>query len=340
MNLSQEIQDKINLKTKPIGSLGELENIALQIAELQKTPEPQIKKPTVLVFAGDHGIATTGLVSPFPQEVTFQMVMNFLQGGAAINVFSRQNSLDLKVIDTGVNFEFEPHANLISAKIAHGTRNYLEEPAMSFEQLNDSLAWGSQHIKSLIQEGVNTVGFGEMGISNTSSAALIMSGLTQVPLKDCVGKGTGVNDEQFTTKLRTLEEVQSKYPGNLSPKEILRHFGGFEIAQMCGAMLEAHEQNMIIVVDGFISTSAFLIAHALQPGIMKNAIVSHQSDENGHAAMLRFLNVKPLLQLGLRLGEGTGAALAMPLIQSSVHFLNQMASFESAQVSNKAEHES
>jgi nicotinate-nucleotide--dimethylbenzimidazole phosphoribosyltransferase len=340
MNLAQAIQNKIGLKTKPTGSLGELERIAFQIACVQGTTHPQIKLPTLLVFAGDHGIATTNLVSPFPQEVTHQMVMNFLQGGAAINVFSQQNSINLKIIDSGVNYDFDPHPSLISAKISKGTRNYLEEPAMTQQQLDQSLAWGRQHILNLLHDDVNTVGFGEMGISNTSSAALIMSAITQIPLEKCVGRGTGANDEQLLIKRKTLKEAQAKYTLDLDALEALRHFGGFEIAQMCGAMLEAFEQNMILVVDGFISTAAFMVAYSLHPEIIKNTLFSHQSNEEGHAKMLQYLNAKPLLTLDLRLGEGTAVALAMPLIQSSILFLNQMASFDSAQVSNIDHHDS
>jgi nicotinate-nucleotide--dimethylbenzimidazole phosphoribosyltransferase len=354
-SLEQSLQHKINLKTKPTGALGRLEEIALQVGSIQQSLNPQINNPHIIVFAGDHGIAKTGLVNPYPQEVTAQMVLNFLNGGAAINVFCRQNNIALKVVDAGINFDWNntiANSNFINAKIGYGTKNYLEEPAMTEAEVNRAIEKGKEIVAAIHQAGCNCIGFGEMGIANTSSASLIMSAILQIPIEECVGRGTGVNDEQLKTKIDTLKRVTNKHALFLthhslsgvegSPLTILQTFGGFEIVMMAGAYLEAAKRKMIIVVDGFISTAALLAAKTLSetdttlsPFVGWGLIFAHCSDENGHRIMLNFLNAKPLLQLGMRLGEGTGAALAIPLIQASVNFLNEMASFETAGVSNK-----
>ncbi len=332
--MEKEIQHKIDFKTKPLGALGQLEKTAKQIALYQNTLEPALKNPHILVFAADHGIANEG-VSAYPQEVTFQMVMNFLNGGAAINVFSKKNNITLKIIDAGVNFDFETNKELISTKIAYGTKSFLSSDAMTQSELDECFGFGKDLVQHLKKINCNVVGFGEMGIGNTSSASMIMHYITQLPLEECVGKGTGLQDEQLKKKLEILTK-SVEFQGKLNdPKEILQKVGGFEIAQMCGAMLEAYHQNMLILVDGFISTAAFLVAQSIEPKCMDAAIFSHQSDESGHSKMLNYLNATPLLKLDLRLGEGTGCAIVYPVIESAVAFLNEMASFESAGVSNK-----
>jgi nicotinate-nucleotide--dimethylbenzimidazole phosphoribosyltransferase len=342
MSYSNEaLQNKIDNKTKTPGSLGRLEEIALQVGAIQESLSPKINHPHILVFAGDHGIAVTGLVNPYPQAVTAQMVLNFIRGGAAINVFCRQYNIELKVIDAGVNADFENISSpqFISAKIGYGTRNYLEEPAMSEEEVNAAMEKGKEILASVHTTGCNCIGFGEMGIGNTSSAALIMSVVTGLPVEQCAGKGTGVNREQMESKIKTLQKVYDKHirvtKHLVSPIEVLRHFGGFEIAMMTGAYLEAAKRKMVIVVDGFICTSALLIAQMIDKNILNNCLFAHTSEEKGHEKMLHFLNVRPLLNLQMRLGEGTGAALAIPLIQSAVNFVEEMASFETAGVSNK-----
>lgn len=334
-NIEKALQHKIDFKTKPQGSLGDLERIASQIGCIQNTLTPSITKPTMVVFAGDHGIATTGLVSQYPQEVTAQMVLNFLQGGAAINAFCSQNDMDLKVVDAGVNFDFPANDQLIDAKIAKGTQNYYEVPAMTPEQLEQALLKGRQIVATLQENGCNLIGFGEMGISNTSSAALIMSSILDIPVADCAGNGTGQNDAGMTKKINALESVQNTHGILNNPKDILATYGGFEIAMICGAMLEAAARNMVILVDGFIVTSALLIAQAIDKNTLDYCLYAHASDEQGHQKMLTFLKARPILNLGLRLGEGTGAALALPIIRASLNFLHQMASFEEAGVSNK-----
>lgn len=353
LSLQQQLQHLIDNKTKPLGALGRLEEVALQVGLIQQTTKPVIQHPHIIVFAGDHGITKTGLVNAFPQEVTAQMVLNFLNGGAAINVFCRQHNLTLKVVDAGVNFDFTSSPiDLINAKIGYGTKNYLEEPAMSITDAKQAIEKGKEIVAHTAAAGCNCIGFGEMGIGNTSTAALIMSAMTRLPVVSFTGRGTGLNDEQLQTKIDTLQQVYEKHALNElkeQPIELLARIGGFEIAMMAGAYLEAVKQKMIVVVDGFITTAALLIANAifiaekqqsLVPGwttLADHCIFSHTSHEAGHEKILKRLGVTPLLNLSMRLGEGTGAALAMPLLQSAVLFLNEMASFESAGVTRNAE---
>jgi nicotinate-nucleotide--dimethylbenzimidazole phosphoribosyltransferase len=331
--LEKELQHKIDFKTKPRGSLGKLEKLALQIGTTQNSLSPVLNKPTIIVFAGDHGIAKAG-VSAYPQEVTYQMVMNFLQGGAAINVFTKQHNINLKVVDAGVNFDFGLDKNLINAKIAQGTKSFLQEKAMTETQLQQCFEKGKEIVTQVANEGCNVLGFGEMGIGNTSSATMLMSYLCNLPIEQCVGRGTGLNDEQLQNKIAILKQAKAFHGSIENPKEVLQTFGGFEIAQMCGAMLTAFENNMIILVDGFIASSAFLVAHKINPKIISNAIFCHLSDEFGHQNLLDFLKAEPILKLHMRLGEGTGCAVAYPIIESAVAFLNNMASFESAGVTD------
>ena len=360
-NLQIDLMHKINYKTKPLGALGRLESIALQIGLIQNTLTPQLNKPTMLVFAADHGITQSG-VSPYPQAVTKQMVLNFLNGGAAINVFAKLNKVTLRIIDAGVNAQFEPHIDLINAKIEidnsqHGTANFLIEPAMSINQCEQALTSGEKLVLNEISLGSNVIGFGEMGIGNTSSASCLMSMLCDLDINQCVGRGAGLDDEGLKDKISILnnainfhalgyhalnqETVNDKnnilnLQSSVNSQQvykILATFGGFEIAMMVGAMLAAAECKCVLLIDGFIASSALLVAHKLQPNILDYCIFSHCSDEFAHREMLKILNVKPLLDLELRLGEGTGAILAYPLVQAAVAFLNEMASFESAGVS-------
>ena len=331
--LESALIQKINTKTKPLGSLGRLEDLALQIGLIQQSLTPQLSKPTMLVFAGDHGIANSG-VSPYPQAVTAQMVLNFLGGGAAINVFARQNGFALRVIDAGVNHVFEAHPDLISAKIGMGTANFLHQPAMTQAQCEQALTCGASIASVEIAAGCNVMGFGEMGIGNTSSASCVMSVLCDLPIEECVGRGTGLDDTGLAQKTITLRQAIKHHALNGQDSlQTLTTFGGFEIAMMVGAMLSAAEQKALLLIDGFIATTALLVATKVQPNIIDYCIFAHCSNENAHRAMLTHLGAKPLLDLGLRLGEGTGAALVYPLVQAAVNFLNEMASFESAGVS-------
>ncbi len=331
--IEQDLQRKIDLKTKPLGSLGSLETIALKIGKIQKTLTPSLSRPTIIVFAGDHGLTEEG-VSPFPKEVTYQMVMNFINGGAAINVFCRQNNIELKVVDAGVDFDFPMELDLIHAKIAYGTKNIIKEPAMTTDICNRAMDKGRQIVKDQFEKGCNIIGFGEMGIGNTSSAALLMNKFTGIPIEECTGRGTGHDNEGLKKKIEILKIASEKYKVT-EPTEVLATYGGLEIAMMCGAYLEARKNGMIILIDGFISTSALLSAFSIDSSVLDNSIFCHVSEESGHKLMLDYLKAKPLLNIGMRLGEGTGAAVAYPIVKAAVSFLNEMASFEDAKVSNK-----
>jgi len=331
--LATQLDDAINNKTKPLGSLGVLERLAKQIGLIQGTRDITITKPAILVFAADHGIVAEG-ISAYPQDVTWQMVENFLAGGAAINVFAAQTGCALRVVDAGVNHDFGARDGLTDRKLAHGTRNFAHEPAMSHDLCQTALAVGAALAAEL--EG-NVVGFGEMGIGNTTAAAALMHKLTATPVAQCVGAGTGLSAEGILHKQRVIEAAVAKHAHATEPLEVLATFGGLEIAMMAGAMLKAAELRKVLLIDGFIVTSALLVAARMQPAILDYCVFAHCSDENGHQQMLAALDAQPLLNLDLRLGEGTGCALAMPLLHAAANFLKQMATFESAQVSEKSE---
>lgn len=334
---SKKIIHKINNKTKPIGSLGTLESIAEKLCLIQNTLTPKLSKPTMLVFAADHGIVNNYPVSSCPQEVTPQMVLNFLEGGAGINVFCKQHGFDLSVIDAGVNFDFEPNNKLINAKIAYGTKDYSVEAAMTKEQCEKAFKISSEIVTEKQAKGSTVISFGEMGIGNTSSASLLMSAVTKQSIETCIGKGAGLTDEGLANKIAILTKVQNFHGVSDNPLVNLQNFGGFEIAMMTGAMLKAAELKMTLIIDGFIATSALLVAQEINKNILDYCLFSHQSNEQGHIKMLDFLNVTSILHLNMRLGEGTGAAIAYPIIQSAEIFINQMASFESAGVVNPAD---
>lgn len=336
MNIQEQLKHKINNKTKPLGSLGKLEKVAMKIGEIQHTLTPEIKKPTILVFAADHGLADAG-VSAFPKEVTAQMVLNFLNGEAAINVFCRQNNIELKIVDAGVDFKFPENKLLIDAKVKNGTENALVKPAMTAEECIHTLSKGKEIVDSVFHSGSNTIGFGEMGIGNTSSASLLMHKYTGISISKCVGHGTGHSEAGLRRKTEILKKVLARHASVSGALNILSTYGGFEIAMIAGAMLRAAELNMVILVDGFIVTSAVLAACNLNNEILDKCIFCHQSEEAGHKLMLEYLKADPLLNLDMRLGEGSGAAVALPIIQSAVNFLNKMASFEDAGVSNQDE---
>jgi nicotinate-nucleotide--dimethylbenzimidazole phosphoribosyltransferase len=332
-NLKAVLSHQINHKTKPLGALGKLEALALQIGQIQQSLTPQLNKPTLLVFAGDHGI-TQSNVSPYPQSVTAQMVLNFLQGGAAINVFARQMHIDLRIIDAGVNHIFASHPDLIDAKIAMGTANFLHQPAMSLNQCEQALTMGERFAKQEIDTGCNIMGFGEMGIGNTSSASSLMSVLCDIPIEQCVGRGTGLDEAGLVHKTSILKQAIAHHALNgQDAMQALTTFGGFEIAMMAGAMLAVAEQKTTLLIDGFIASAALLVAYKMQPHVLDYCVFAHCSNEQAHRQLLSYLNATTLLDLDLRLGEGTGAALAYPLVQAAVNFLNEMASFECAGVS-------
>lgn len=333
--LAQSLLDAINNKTKPLGSLGRLEELAAQIGLVQRSINVVIDQPSILVFAGDHGVVAEG-VSAYPQDVTWQMVENFLANGAAINVFARQNGCALHVIDAGVNHDFGARPGLVDRKVARGTRNFAVEAAMSLQELDIALEHGMALVADLPG---NVVGFGEMGIGNTTAAAALMHKLTDIPVRDCVGAGTGLGPDGVSRKKDVIEAAVARHAGiadAVDPLAVLATFGGFEIAMMTGAMLKAAELRKVLLIDGFIVTSALLVAARLAPAILDYCVFAHCSDEAGHRRMLDAMEARPLLNLGLRLGEGTGAALALPLLHAAVNFLGQMATFASASVSEKS----
>lgn len=328
------IKNKIDNKTKPLGALGLLEDIAFKICKIQNTLTPKLTNPHIIVFAGDHGIALDG-VCIYPQEVTYQMVMNFLAGGAAINVFARQNNIKLKIVDAGVNHDFNEVAGLTDCKVAKGTKSFLRQKAMTNEQCQKAVENGKALVEEVFKDGCNVIGFGEMGIANTSSASVLMHKFTGLSIEECTGKGAGLTDEGLSKKIEVLKTAVGFHAVGNNPMEVLAAFGGYEIASMVGAMLQAAERRMIILVDGFIATSAFLTALNIDRKIFDFALLCHQSDEKGHAKILNFLKTKPILSLDMRLGEGTGCAVAYPVLLSAVNFINQMASFEDAGVSKE-----
>jgi nicotinate-nucleotide--dimethylbenzimidazole phosphoribosyltransferase len=332
--LAPALKTKIDQKTKPPGALGQLEALALQIGLIQNSLSPSLTHPHIVVFAGDHGVAASG-VSAYPQSVTAQMVTNFLSGGAAINVFAKQHGIALRIVDAGVNGNLRPFTGLVDAKIGNGTRNFLSHPAMTSEQCLSALLAGAELVLTLYRTGCNCIGFGEMGIGNTSSASLLMHCLTGLPLEQCVGRGTGLSDRQLRHKLDILRQAVERHSHVSGPFEVLATFGGFEIAMMTGAFLKAAELKMVIPVDGFIACSALLVAAELHPDVLDYCIFSHVSGEQGHRALLDRFRARPLLNLDLRLGEGSGIALAYPLLQSAVGFLNEMATFAEAGVDSR-----
>lgn len=336
-----KIQHTIDHKTKPLGALGDLEVVARKIACIQQTLSPRLNAPNLVVFAADHGIANEG-VSNYPPKVTRQMVLNFVAGGAAINVFCRQHAIALTIVDAGVKGGFDdlkdtisPSTDFISHSIAPGTKNFAQEPAMTLTECETALEKGAQIVQKIAETGCNVIGFGEMGIGNTSSAAVLMHKFAGIPLADCVGRGTGLDDAGTVRKLKILQAAVEKHPSAQTPLEVLATFGGFEIVQMCGAMLQAAQHKMVVMVDGFIASAALLAASRFYPAVLDYCIFCHQSDEKGHRKLLDFWQAEPVLKMSLRLGEGTGCALAYPILRSAVVFMNEMASFESAGVSQK-----
>ena len=338
---SQALQHKIDNKTKPLGSLGRLEALALQLGEILGTDSPVLQDPQLVVFAGDHGLVRRG-VSAYPSDVSWQMVENFLAGGAAVSVFARANQIALTVVDCGVNHDFlagfpagAVRPGLCVCKVAgaeHGTADSSEQAAMTALQCQQAVQHGVALVKTL---SGNALLLGEMGIGNTSAASLLLARLAGLDIALCTGAGTGLDAAAVQRKTSILREVLARHPKATAPLDALAAFGGFEIATMVGAVLQAAHERRVIVVDGFIASSAVLVAHALEPQVLQRCVFAHRSGERGHEFMLQHLGVQALLDLGLRLGEGSGAALAWPLLQAACAMLREMASFESAGVSEK-----
>lgn len=333
--LRAALHRKIAGKTKPLGALGQLEALALQIGLVQQSLTPQLRRPSLTIFAADHGLAQAG-VSAYPAAVTPQMVHNFLAGGAATNVFARQQGFALQVVDAGVNAEFAAALPLRHEKIAHGTANALHQPALTAEQLQRCLRTGQRIAHEEVAKGSNVLAFGEMGIGNTSSASLLTHLLAGIALADCTGRGTGLDDAGLARKQAVLEAVVRRVgAGPHDACRALREVGGFEVAMMTGAMLGAAQKGALIIIDGFIASAALLAAMHIAPAVRDYAVFGHRSEEGGHPPLLAHLQAKPLLQLDLRLGEGSGAVLAYPLLQAACGFLNDMSSFAEAGVSGQ-----
>lgn len=340
---SQSIQHRIDQKTKPLGALGLLEKVAHQLALIQSQGKEaavehiELNKPSIIIFAGDHGIADEG-VSIAPSAVTQQMVLNFLSGGAAINCFCAVNNVDITVVDTGILLPVESDSDmLISQRLGPRTNNFANEAAMSLQTVERGIELGTELVSRTISNGTNIIMFGEMGIGNTSSASAILSALANRTAVECVGLGTGINNEQLARKVAVVEQGVARCKGIDAKevkdiKEVLAQVGGYEIVQMVGAFLGAYQNRTPVLVDGFIVSVAAYVATLIEPSCRDYMIFAHRSEESGHKILLELLDAEPLLDLGLRLGEGTGAALAMPIIRAAAEFYNNMASFESAGV--------
>ena len=321
--------------TKPIGSLGRLEDLAAQIVAIRQERYADPLSKAVYIFAADHGVVEEG-VSAYPREVTRQMVLNFLAEGAAINVLARQHGVALHVVDVGVDADLNNTTGLLHHKIRRGTRNMLREAAMSDEEVEQALAVGAQLGTEAAAAGHTMLAIGEMGIGNTTSASAITCALTGASAALATGQGTGIEPEAYAHKVRIVEAAVAKHCSVATastPLEILRCLGGLEIAAMTGMMLAAARHNLVIVVDGFISTAAAALAAAIEPNVLGYLIAGHRSEEPGHQLLLQHLKLTPVLTLGMRLGEGTGAVLAMPVVESAIGLYNRMATFTSAGVS-------
>ena len=337
---TQALQSKLDQKTKPLGSLGQLESLALQVGQILGTESPVLQQPQLVVFAGDHGLAARG-VSAYPSDVTWQMVENFLSGGAAVSVLARQHGIHLTVVDCGVRHDFlaglsqgATRPGLLVRKVVNGdqgTADASTQAAMTQPQCLQAIANGRDIVKQLPG---NALLLGEMGIGNSSAAALLLARLTGHAIEACTGAGTGLDDAGIARKTAVLREVLQHHANATGPLAALAAFGGFEMATMLGAVMQAAHERRVVVVDGFITSAVVLVAHALQPLVLQRCVFAHRSGERGHALMLDHLKAKPLLAMGLRLGEGSGAALAWPLLESACAVLRGMASFAQAGVSS------
>ncbi|TWV11256.1 nicotinate-nucleotide--dimethylbenzimidazole phosphoribosyltransferase [Bacteroidaceae bacterium HV4-6-C5C] len=323
--------DKINNLTKPKGSLGMLEELALQIGWIQQTLSPSLQQPQNIIFAADHGIVEEG-VSLSPKEITWQQISNFLHGGAGVNFLCRQHGFMLKIVDAGVDYDLPYEKGIINMKVRKGTRNYLHEAAMTEEEMSLCMERGATIVRQCHEEGTNVISFGEMGIGNTSASSVWTSLFTGLPLEKCVGAGSGLDNKGIRHKYEILKQSIENYKGDNSARDIIRYFGGLEMVMAIGGMLQAAELKMVILVDGFIMTSCLLAASKLYPEVMDYAIYGHCGDEIGHKLLLDNMNAKPVLNLNLRLGEGTGAICAYPIIQSAVRMINEMDNFAHASI--------
>ncbi len=328
------IQQKIDNLNKPKGSLGRLEELAMQVCLIQQTLEPSTAHPCHLLLGADHGIEREG-VSVSPREVTWQQMINFTRGGGGVNMFCRQHDFKLRIVDVGVDYDLSNVSGIINRKIARGTKNFLYEPAMSEEEFDRAIAVGVDLVDACIGEGCRVLSIGEMGIANTSPSSIWMHLFGNIPLEECIGAGAGLDTPGIRHKYEVLSQAVEHYhqwSENQSQVAPLRYFGGYEMIAAIGAMLRAAEQHLIILVDGFIMTACAIAAVQLYPAAQDYMIFTHCGDESGHKRMLDIVDAKPLLHLGLRLGEGTGALCAFPIIDSAVRMMNEMNNFQSAKI--------
>ena len=325
-SLQPTIQAKIDNLNKPKGSLGRLEELAMQICLIQQTLEPSLAHPCHLLLGGDHGIEREG-VSVSPREVTWQQMINFTHGGGGVNMFCRQHGFKLRIVDVGVDYDLSNIEGIINRKIARGTRNFLYEPAMSEKEFDQAIQIGCDLVDDCIAEGCRILSIGEMGIANTSPSSIWMHLFTGIPLKDCIGAGAGLDAPGIRHKYEVLSEAVRRYSG-----DPLAYFGGFEMIAAIGAMLKAAEKHLVILVDGFIMTACALAAIQLYPAAKDYMIFTHCGDESGHKRMLDAMGANALLNLGLRLGEGTGALCAFPIVDSAVRMMNEMNNFDNARI--------
>ena len=332
MHSARARQDRL---TKPPGSLGRLEELSIQLAGMKADPFPSVERKAVIVMAADHGVVREG-VSAYPSDVTAQMVLNFLRGGAAINVLARQAGARVTIVDIGVAVEFEPMPGLVRRKVLFGTRNSAQGPAMTREEAAQALQVGVDVLNEEAARGLDLVATGDMGIGNTTPSSAIVAAMTGLPVAQVVGRGTGIDDQALERKIKVIERaLDLNRPDANDALDVLHKVGGLEIAGLAGVMIAAASQRIPIVVDGFISTASAMIAAGLAPAVRNYMLSAHQSVEIGHQAMLKHLNLRPLLDLDLRLGEGTGSALAFHLIEASARILREMATFDEAGVSDK-----
>ena len=324
--IKPKIQAKIDNLNKPKGSLGRLEQLAMQICLIQQSLEPSLAHPCHLLLGGDHGIEREG-VSVSPRCVTWQQMINFTHGGGGVNMFCRQHGFKLRIVDVGVDYDLSAVDGIIDRKIARGTRNFLHEPAMTSDEFDQAIEIGSDLVDDCISEGCQVLSIGEMGIANTSPSSIWMHLFTDIPLQDCIGAGAGLDTPGIRHKYEVLSEAVSRFCG-----EPLSYFGGYEMIAAIGAMLKAAEKHLVILVDGFIMTACALAAVKLYPAAQDYMIFTHCGDESGHKRMLDAMGAKALLNLGLRLGEGTGALCAFPIVDSAVRMMNEMNNFDNARI--------
>lgn len=330
-SMREALIDKINNLTKPKGSLGTLEDLALQIGLIQQTLSPTLSHPHNILFAADHGIVKEG-VSKSPKEITWQQLSNFLHGGAGVNFLCRQHGFKLILVDSGVDYDLPYDKGIINCSVGRGTNNFLNGPAMSMEEMEICLERGANVVDLVHATDCNVVSFGEMGIGNTSSSSIWMHLFTDISLEQCVGAGSGLDSEGIRHKYNILKQSVINYTGDGSVSNKIAWFGGYEMVMAIGGMLRAAELKMIILVDGFIMTNCILAASKLYPQVLSYAIFGHQGDEVGHKLVLEAMDARPLLNLGLRLGEGTGAICAYPIVVSAVNMMNEMDNFSHASI--------